>query len=673
MEKKTPLTDEEILAKVEAKVKDSVGFNESKLSKERERVIKYYNSQLPLPATEGSSPYVSTDVYDSVEAMKSQLLETFSGNHDDLISFPPQTADDVEPARIATEYCSYVVFRENDGFSICNDTIHNGLTARVGVVKVFWDEVFEYEDEEFQDLEHADVLGLAAQDEIEDLEAEADEAERFSGTLRRRKDLSKVTILPLPSEEFGISKNAATIKEADLTYHRTLKSKAELKAMGYDPKKVDACTSDGEEYMMNSERQAREWSFDGGSQWGTSNTQPELEKVWLYEAYAKMDLYKGAGVKLYKICYCNTTLFDIQEVYCPPFKAFSPLPVPHVFFGNNFAARVIPTQNARTVLTRAILDHTVVTTNPRWTVLKGGLINPKEMLDNRKGGLVNVNRPDAVKALEQANLNPFVFQTLEMLKTNKEESTGISALSQGLNKEAVSTQNSQGLVSDLVTLSQQRQKIIARNFAKFLIEVYLEVYRLVLENEDKEKVIQVAGAWKPISVQNWVERVDCKASVNLGYGDREKEITKFANTHNLLTSNAGHLYTIDNKYNMIVDGLKAANFKDTARYITAPNMVEEPGPDPLKARELDIQDKQAEASLLTAKATMQKVENTAAFDAIKGQLEELKAHITMLTKQREEDRKDTEVASRIEIANREMDLAESPPPEAETRAIISPA
>ena len=135
-----------------------------------------------------------------------------------------------------------------------------------------------------------------------------------------------------------------------------------------------------------------------------------------------------------------------------PFYDFCPLPIPYMFYGNNFAARVIPTQNARTVLTRGILDHTAITTNPRWGVVKGGLLNPKEMIENRLGGLVNMTRPDAVKALEQANLNPFVFQTLEMLKSNKEESTGISALSQGLNKDAISTQNSAALVDNLVDL-----------------------------------------------------------------------------------------------------------------------------------------------------------------------------------------------------------------------------
>lgn len=667
--KKAEMSDKDILTKIEQKVKRSVGFSDSKLSKERERVIRYYNSELPEKANNGSSSYISTDVYDSVEAMKSQLLETFSGNQDTLISFPPQGEDDVISSRVATEYCSYVVYRENEGYNIWSHVIHDALMARVGIVKVFWEESHEDTDEEFEGLSYDDVQGLAAQDDISDLEAEADEMGAFSGWLTRRRDTSQVVITPIPSEEFGISKQATSIKSADLTYHRCLKMKAELREMGYPDAKVDSVTDDGD--VSDNERQARHWMQENSLINDDDPLQDDLEKVWLYEAYCRLNL--GKGLKLYKFVFANNTLFDKQEVYCSPFKAFTPLPIPHVFLGNNFAGRVIPTQNARTVLTRAILDHTATTTNPRWTVLQGGLLNPKEMLDNRKGGLVNIKRPDAVKALEQANLNPFVFQTLEMLKSNKEESTGISALSQGLNKEAISTQNSQGLVGDLVSLSQQRQKIVARNFAEFLIEVYLEVYRLVLANEKKEKIIEISGEHAPVSVTAWRERSTCKASVNLGYGDREKETQKFQNTHQLLKQTAGRLYTEENQYEVIIDGLKSAGFKEHSRYISDPKKMPPAEPDPLAVKELEIKEMTAKAQLLTAQSLNKKVDNTAAFDAMRAEMAEITTQLKGMVDAREQDRKDAEVANRIEISNREMDLAENPPPEAETRSIISPA
>ena len=159
---------------------------------------------------------------------------------------------------------------------------------------------------------------------------------------------------------------------------------------------------------------------------------------------------------------------------------FCPLPVPHSFYGSNFGKRVIDIQNARSILTRSILDHAIISNNPRYIVTKGGLVNPRELMTNKIGGLVNVTRPDAIQPLPQASLNPFVFQTLNVLQDNLENTTGVSSLSQGLNKDAVSKQNSAAMVEQLANLSMQRQKIIARNFAnQFVRPLFEKIYRLI--------------------------------------------------------------------------------------------------------------------------------------------------------------------------------------------------
>jgi hypothetical protein len=307
-------------------------------------------------------------------------------------------------------------------------------------------------------------------------------------------------------EEFLIEKAAVSLRTANYAAHRTQKTKAELKEMGYDKKKVDAIASDENKAIeMSDEVLARNQQFENGVQENTNDpVQSDLDIVTFYESYIRLVIDKAKGARLYKVCHAGNTLLDKQEVDKIPFIAYVPLPVPHVFYGNNFAARVIPVQNARTVLTRAVLDHSTITTNPRWAVVNGGLLNPKEMLENRLGGIVNVRRPDSVTALAYPNLNPFVFEILGMLKEDKEQSTGISALSAGLNKDAISKQNSQGLVDNLVSLSGQRGKLAARQFAAFLVELMIEVVRLAIINQKKAEVIEVAG--QPLHVTPKVDR-----------------------------------------------------------------------------------------------------------------------------------------------------------------------
>ena len=170
--KNKPLADEDVLTLVEQKVRRGVGYMDSRLSVERARVIKYYNSELPARQNLGRSSYVSTDVYDAVEAMKSQLLEPFAGNPDDLVSFPPLHPDDLEKCREATEYCNYQVHRMNPGYDVFSHVIHDGLTARVGITKVFWEKIEDEIEETFDNLPEQDVHALTAQEEIRDLQAE---------------------------------------------------------------------------------------------------------------------------------------------------------------------------------------------------------------------------------------------------------------------------------------------------------------------------------------------------------------------------------------------------------------------------------------------------------------------------------------------------------------------
>ena len=169
---------------------------------------------------------------------------------------------------------------------------------------------------------------------------------------------------------------------------------------------------------------------------------------------------------LHKVCKAGNQILEIEKVDRRPFMVFCPLPTPHSFFGSSFAGKLIPTQNAKTVLTRGVLDHTVISNAPRFIVTKGAVVSPKEITDARVGGIINTTRPDAITPMPQAPLNPFIFQTINMLNEDAEDKSSVSSLSTGLNKDVISKQNSAQMVEQLVTMSQQRMKIMARLFAQ---------------------------------------------------------------------------------------------------------------------------------------------------------------------------------------------------------------
>jgi len=136
--KKYGKTEDEIMALVDPVVSRATTWVDTQLSSERSRMQRYYDGQLPKRQHEGSSSYVSSDVYDGIESMKSQLLEVFAGGHD-IVRFKPLNEQDVEVARIETAYISDQIFNENHGFDRFSDVIDDSLKNRNGYIQYYWE------------------------------------------------------------------------------------------------------------------------------------------------------------------------------------------------------------------------------------------------------------------------------------------------------------------------------------------------------------------------------------------------------------------------------------------------------------------------------------------------------------------------------------------------------
>lgn len=611
MKTKMKMDDAELAAFVEGRVRQSTGLHDGKLSMERATVQRYYDGLEPKPQHGGDSRYVSMDVYDGVEAMKAQLLEVFAGDQTP-ISFAPQGADDEEKANEATEACSWVIFRQNDGYAIMRDVIDDALKGRVGIAKVWWDEDYRDEETKVEDVSYQDFEAALTTDpelELTDLELDSETQTVKTATMVKRIDTSQVRIELVPPEEFGITKRAKNADDADIVYHRRGVTADALKRMGVPKDVLKSLKDDARFWTMTSQENIeRHFETDDSlPSWPTRDGKDDTREVDVTEAYVRLDLDGRPSMWMVLVASCGEgvagRLLLKRKVKRRPFVYFMPLPRPHSFWGSNYAKKLIPTQNARTLLTRSIINHALITNNPRMGVVKGGVMNPKELTDNRVGGIVNLTRPDAIVPLMQTGLNPFVFQTIQLLDEDKEETTGISKLSQGLNKDAISKQNSADMVQSLVGMSQTRQKITARNFAEgFLKSLFLEVYRLLVENQDKTKLMQIAGSWTEIDPSTWPERDDLITEVGVGFGEREKEVQRWLSIDTFLKQdpNLQAAYTPDRRHGVLVRTLRAMGVRNTDAILLPPEQRQEPPPDPMQQAELA--EKQARAKQMEAQA-----------------------------------------------------------------------
>lgn len=670
---KTPFKDSELKEIVERKISQSVGVYDSRISKERENVLKYYNRQSPKPNTPRSASYISTTVYDAVETAKAQLLDAFA-NGRDIIAFDALHAADVEPARIASAYTNWVVSEQNDLQHIMQTVIDDGLKARNGIVKVYWDDDKTFDDREFDGLDEASVMALSQSDEVTDLEGDIDPLTGlYSGVLTKVSDASQVRIDCVAPEDFGIEPEAKCL-EGFFHYHRTLKTRAQIKAMGFDVKKIRDKKPDGDTTTAQDlEVVAR---FDAvSSGYRPGEDADENGKFWLYECYHNLEA--DGRRALYKIVRVAGEILDVEEVDRSPFKAFTPLPVAHSFWGNNFAELSIPTQNATTALTRSILDHAAITSNPRYMVVQGGLTNPKELLDNRLGGLVNVKSPDSVVPMPQAQLTQYAFPTIELLKSNNESTTGISSITTGLNKDVISNQNSQAMISDIVDRSMLRANMVARNFAYgFLVPLFTEVYRLVIENESRKSIQQVSGNWIEIDPASWIARKNAKLVLHLTTSEDQAKAGKLSNLLQMAASDPAlnSMVPADKRYNIGVEMLTLLGFKNTEKYIMDPANIPPAQPDPMVVAQMEIAKMQAEAGMMVAQANVLKAQTDQSHKQHAEAMAEMKAQVDAMRVQMDLMRKQLETENRIAIAQRETDLLEhqAAVDSANVRGIISP-
>jgi hypothetical protein len=196
-----------------------------------------------------------------------------------------------------------------------------------------------------------------------------------------------------------------------------------------------------------------------------------------------------------------------------------------------------------------------------------------------------------------------------MLDSDKEEITGISRLSTGLNQDAISKQNSADMVSQLVSLSQIRQRIVARQFAEgFLTDLYREVYALVVENEDRKRIVQLAGAWAEIDPTNWPDRDKLEVEFALGYGEQEREAQKWQMIDSYLSQpNNQTFYSTPKKFNVLSKALQHLGVRDVTNYLLTPREIQPPQPNPLQVAQLETQKADAAIKQAQAQATIAEI------------------------------------------------------------------
>ena len=527
---------EEILRVLANEIHSASGYIGGELVARRKKSLEYYLGMPLGNEQEGRSQVISNDVLDTVESLMPSLMKIFTAG-ENVFECEGVGPEDEEMARQCSDYLNHIFYKENNGFIALYSAFKDALIQKNGILKVFWDnsqktereEYTRLTDDEFNDLVDNAEVKVSAHTEYEepitdDRGKEIDKVKLHDVVIHRTKLYGKVTIEPVPPEEFLIERRCKSIETANFICHRTQKTKTELVEMGYDQELVDSLpTGDTDYYTEDKFVRHQNVDFSHGQTDGDESTQDVL----IHESYIRMDVDGDGKAELLKITTAGeaTKLLDIEEVDNMPFISMTPVIMPHRFHGRSIAELVEDIQLIKSTVMRQMLDNMYLTNNNR-IAIQDGQVAMDDLLTNRPGGIVRTKQPPQ-NVMQVMTAQPITEQAsglLNYLDSVREARSGVTKSSQGLQTDSLNTDTATGM-NQVLTQSQMRMELIARTFAETGVkDLGIKIFELLCKYQQKEKLVRIRGEFVPMAPYEWRNRVNLSVKVGLGTGSKEQQL-----------------------------------------------------------------------------------------------------------------------------------------------------
>lgn len=592
----TDIDEGEMLASLERSIDQADSYTESQIGAQRDKAHRYYYGEPLGNERAGRSQHVSMDVFDGCESVKSLLLDCFTADKD-ICRFDPQTPEDFANAQMATALTNFIFYRENNGSKILHDVIHDALIAKTGIVKRYYKSHYEYDEEEFENVDE-NAFAMLGQDpavtimEIEEQSVMAQVQDpqtgqpvemaqtNYSGTLARKIDKSKICIEVLQPEDFLITPTATDEMDADFATHRSTRTRGELMSDGYPEdviKKLD------DEYARHEDGSLGRDSIDDFSRSSRADADYDQQHVTIYESYTRKyrdDLRKCVYLK---VLHSRKVVLDMEIVSEMPFRYWTPFPLAHRFHGMSLADVLCDIQMTQSSLKRGVVDHTFMSNTSRFVANLSLVKNARDLLDNKPGAIIDVNSPNpesVVRPLPLPNLSGTVFQAIENLEVEKEARSGMSRMARGMDSTVVSKQNSSDLISQFMNASNRRVMVMARHLANnFLRPLMHDIYKLAQEYETEEKMLMLDGNFVRIDPKMLGHREHMTVATALTPEEQTQEAQVLLSLDQQFTMNPqdatlGGMYTAPQRHAMLSRAFELLGIKNAGAFLFDPNSPE---------------------------------------------------------------------------------------------------
>ena len=632
---------------VSAEIEDAVTYVDTDLSPSRAQATAYYRGDPFGNEEEGNSRVVATEVRDTVNAMLPSIMRVFFSS-ERVVEFMPRGPEDVKASEQASDYANYVLNQDNPGFMVLYGTFKDSLVRKCGIVKTWWAKNTTVRTEKYTGLDEGTVMLIQQEagavvtvitqyDDPDVLEPQLTMdpmtgqpvmlpvPQLFDVEVKRTIEEGKICIEGVPPEEFLIDRNARDLESAAFVGHRKMATVAELLEMGYDEDLImeNISTTDFEyndEYLRR-----RPTTTTIGSINESHN--PAMQRALYVEGYMRVD-YDGDGIpELRKVCCLGEgyTIVNNEPADMTGFSDFPCDPEPHTspLEANSIFDFTKDLQEIKSDILRNTLDSLAQSIHPRTAVVEGQ-VNMDDVLNNETGAIIRMRAPGMVMPLAQPFVGQAAFPMLEYMDSIKEERTGMSRASMGLNADALQS-STKAAVSATVSANQMRIELTTRILAEGMKKLFKVILQLSVKHQDKPRMVRLRNDWVQVDPRSWDATMDVAINVGMGTGDTEQKMQMLG----MISSKQEQALTQMGPMNPLVSPAQYANtlrkmvelagFKDASQFFNAipadyqpPQSTEPPKPSPeemlaqvqVQSIQADIQKKAAELQLEQQKMTM---------------------------------------------------------------------
>ena len=448
---------------------------------ERAESTEYYLGNEPEGTSSLQSEFVSTDVRESVLFMLPSIMRTFFGTKK-IVEFVPKGPEDIQLAEQQTDYINYLIREKNPGFQVLYDVFKDALVRKTGFVKVFWDDSVTATTHEYSNIDPQSYQALILDKNVEVIEESATQEtittlDPISGeevtqeipvsydlTIRRLKPKDQVCIESVPPEEILISRHARNIETASYVAHRMIKSVSDLVAMGYDPEEIEEYAGYGGSALDPESYEEQEARNPFDNMVYPDRNDAGGKDVYYVEHYLYYD-FDGDGIdERIRVCTAGDGLhvLNVEPWDELPICMFCPDPEPHTAIGSCPADYLKPIQAAKSQIMRDTLDSLGHSIFPRMGIVEGQ-VNVDDVLNTDIGQPIRMRAPGMVQPFAVPFVGKEAFPVLGYLDESKENRTGVSKASAGLNAEALQSTTSAAVTA---TMSGAQGKIFINKLKK---------------------------------------------------------------------------------------------------------------------------------------------------------------------------------------------------------------